>query len=81
MRNKVLAVLLLLATSSTAPAATKLIKFGKLIDGTGGVIANAVVVVENDRVQRVLSGGRTRTVSAAPFRPNRQEFSCNTRGF
>jgi hypothetical protein len=28
MRNKVLAVLLLLATSSTAPAATKLIKFG-----------------------------------------------------
>jgi imidazolonepropionase-like amidohydrolase len=57
MRNKVLAVLLLLATSSTAPAATKLIKFGKLIDGTGGVIANAVVVVEDDRVQRVLSGG------------------------
>jgi imidazolonepropionase-like amidohydrolase len=58
MRNaKVLAVLLLLATSSTALAATKLIKFGKLIDGTGGVIANAVVVVEDDRVQRVLSGG------------------------
>jgi imidazolonepropionase-like amidohydrolase len=57
MRNKVLAVLLLLATSSTALAATKLIKFSKLIDGTGGVIANAVVVVEDDRVQRVLSGG------------------------
>jgi hypothetical protein len=27
------------------------------------------------------AAARTRTVSAAPFRPNRQEFSCNTRGF
>jgi imidazolonepropionase-like amidohydrolase len=47
---------LLLATSSTALAATKVIKFGKLVDGTGGVLTNAVVIVEDDRVQRVVSG-------------------------
>jgi imidazolonepropionase-like amidohydrolase len=53
-----LAVLLFLflATSSTALAATKVIKFGKLVDGTGGVFANAVVVVEDDRVQSVAGG-------------------------
>jgi hypothetical protein len=27
------------------------------------------------------AAARTRTVSAAPFRPNRREFSGNTRGF
>jgi imidazolonepropionase-like amidohydrolase len=48
-----LAVLLFLVTSSAAPAATKAIKFGKLVDGTGRVINNAVVIVEDDRVQSV----------------------------
>src|SRR5438128_2747166 len=51
-----LAVLFLLATSSTVLAAAKAIKFGKLVDGTGRVIPNAVVIVEDDRVQSVTGG-------------------------
>jgi imidazolonepropionase-like amidohydrolase len=51
-----LALLLLLAATSQAAAATKVIRLGKLIDGTGRVITNAVVVVEDDRVQRVATG-------------------------
>jgi imidazolonepropionase-like amidohydrolase len=47
----------LLATSSTAFAATKAVKFGKLVDGTGRIITNAVVIIEDDRVQSVASGG------------------------
>ncbi len=53
---RLLAVLFFLATSSTALAATTVIKFGKLVDGTGRVFTNAVVIVEDDRVQRVASG-------------------------
>jgi imidazolonepropionase-like amidohydrolase len=34
---------------------TKVIKFGKLVDGTGRVVQNARVVVENDRIQSVTS--------------------------
>ncbi len=55
--SRVLVVLSLLATSSTAFAATKAVKFGKLVDGTGRVFTNAVVIVEDDRVQSVSSGG------------------------
>jgi imidazolonepropionase-like amidohydrolase len=51
-----LALLFVLAAASQAAAATKVIRFAKLIDGTGRVITNAVVVVEDDRVQRVTSG-------------------------
>src|SRR2546427_8840289 len=51
-----LALLLFLAAASQAAAATKVIRFGRLIDGTGRVVMNAVVVVEDDRVQRVASG-------------------------
>src|SRR3989442_4153661 len=51
-----LAVLFLLATSSTVLAAAKAIKFGKLVDGTGRVFTNAVVIVQDDRVQSVASG-------------------------
>ena len=43
---RVLVVLLVLATSSTALAASTAIKFGKLVDGTGRVFTNAVVIVE-----------------------------------
>ena len=46
----------LLATSLPAFAATKAIKFGKLVDGTGRVLTNAVVIVDGDRVQSVTSG-------------------------
>jgi imidazolonepropionase-like amidohydrolase len=53
---KVLAVLLVLATSTSAVAATKAIKFGRLVDGNGGVFTNAVVIVEDDRVRSVASG-------------------------
>jgi imidazolonepropionase-like amidohydrolase len=53
---RLLAVLFFLTTSSTALAATKAIKFGKLVDGTGRVFTNAVVIVEDDRVQSVTSG-------------------------
>lgn len=49
-------VLVFLATSSTALAATTAIRFGKLVDGTGRVFTNAVVVVEDDRVQSVATG-------------------------
>src|SRR5436309_5591405 len=57
MRSKrLLVVLFFLATSSTAVAATKAIKFGKLVDGTGKVITNAVVIVDDDRVRSVASG-------------------------
>ena len=34
----------------------KIVKFGKLVDGTGRVITNAVVRVENDRIQSVTAG-------------------------
>src|SRR2546422_7603551 len=51
-----LALLFVLAAASVAAAGTKVIRFGKLIDGTGRVLTNAVVVVEDDRVQRVASG-------------------------
>src|SRR5437016_4294256 len=54
--GRVLVVLFFFATSSTALAATKAIKFGKLVDGTGRVFTNAVVIVEDDRVQSVASG-------------------------
>src|SRR5213593_464102 len=53
---KVATILLFLATSSTAVAATKAIKFGKLVDGTGRVFTNAVVIVDDDRVRSVASG-------------------------
>ena len=51
-----LAVLFFFAASSTAPAATTLIRFGRLVDGTGRVLTNAVVIVEDDRVQSVTTG-------------------------
>jgi len=54
--TRLLVVLFFLATSSTAVAATKAIKFGKLVDGTGKVFNNAVVIVDDDRVRSVASG-------------------------
>jgi imidazolonepropionase-like amidohydrolase len=54
---RILAVLLSLASVDLL-AATKVVKFGKLIDGTGRVVTNAVVVVDNGRIQSVMSGNR-----------------------
>jgi len=50
------ALLFFLAAASQAAASTKVIRFGRLIDGTGRVFTNAVVIVEDDRVQRVTTG-------------------------
>ena len=48
--------------AATAPAAVAgqvtAVRFGKLIDGRGGAIADAVVLVEGERVVRVGSGDR-----------------------
>ena len=49
-------VFLLLAPPIDAIGATKVIKFGRLVDGTGRVVPNAVVLVENDRIQSVTAG-------------------------
>jgi imidazolonepropionase-like amidohydrolase len=49
----VLTVLLFLATYSEGYASTKAIKLGKLIDGTGRVITNAVIIVDGDRVRTI----------------------------
>ena len=45
-----------LAAASTAAAATKAIRAGKVVDPSGKAIANAVIVVENDRIVSVGSG-------------------------
>ena len=59
-----LAALLFLGTSSTALAATRAIKFGKLVDGLGRVFTNAVVIVEDDRVRSVASGSPSIPIGA-----------------
>src|SRR6266576_4387445 len=47
------------AVSSFAQTGTqrvKVVRFGKLIDGTGKIFTNAVVVVKGDRIESVSSG-------------------------
>lgn len=51
-----LAAFLVVAASSTAVAATTAIRFGRLVDGTGRVLTNALVIVEDDRIKSVSSG-------------------------
>ena len=41
------------APSATLPPTTKAIRLGKLVDGTGRVLTNAVVVIEGDRIKAV----------------------------
>ena len=53
---RLITVFLFLAAPLPALAATKAVKFGKLLDGTGRVLTNAVVIVDGDRVQSVTSG-------------------------
>ena len=43
----------ILLIASPIFAATKAIKFGKLVDGTGRVLTNAIVLVDNDRITTV----------------------------
>ena len=42
--------------SPPAVAATKAIKTGRLVDATGKVVRNAVIVVDNDRIVSVGTG-------------------------
>ncbi len=44
--------------SATAPLTTKAIRFGTLVNGAGGTLSDAVVVVEGDRIMSVGSGNR-----------------------
>jgi imidazolonepropionase-like amidohydrolase len=56
LRFCVLLLTFSLAVALNATAATKAVKFGKLWDGHG-TIANAVVIVENDKIQSVAASG------------------------
>jgi imidazolonepropionase-like amidohydrolase len=51
-----LAIFVFFATSSTALAATTAIRFGRLVDGTGRTLTNAVVIIEDERIKSVSSG-------------------------
>src|SRR5438477_9175890 len=57
LRLGTLVLALCVAVSVNAEAATKAIKFGKLWDGHG-TIANAVVIVEGEKIQSVTANGR-----------------------
>jgi len=53
---KFVGLMLVCIQSSYGFGATKVIRFGKLIDGKGGVLTNAVVVVEDERIKSVGAG-------------------------
>jgi len=55
-RGYALGVGIVLATSLPALAATKAIKAGRLVDGSGKVATNVVIVVDNDRITSVGTG-------------------------
>lgn len=42
--------------SATAVAPLKALRFGKLIDGSGQVRTNVVIIVENDRIKSIVTG-------------------------
>ncbi len=44
-------------STSTVSAATLAIRFGKVVDGTGAAISDAIVIVENDRIKAVTPAG------------------------
>ena len=56
LRFYILVLAFSLVAALNATAATKAVKFGKLWDGHG-IIANAVVIVENDKIQSVDANG------------------------
>jgi imidazolonepropionase-like amidohydrolase len=57
VRTRILVLTLSLVFAANASAATKAIKFGKLWDGQK-VINNAVVIVDNDKIQSVTANGK-----------------------
>ena len=54
--TKIAIVLAVTLLASPAVAATKAIKAGRLVDATGKVTTNAVIVVDNDRITSVGTG-------------------------
>ena len=54
--GRVLICLLALSLATNALAATKAIRAGTVLDGSGRVITNAVIVVDNDRITSVGTG-------------------------
>jgi len=50
------AAIALLVLCASAPAATKAIRAGRLVDPNGKLVANAVIVVENERIVSVGGG-------------------------
>jgi imidazolonepropionase-like amidohydrolase len=53
------------ATPTGVPAQVTAVRFGRLIDGRGGVIQDAVVLVEGERITRVGSGDAAVPAAAA----------------
>jgi len=51
-----LALALAMVVSAPASAATKAIKAGKLVDASGKVVSNAVIIVDDDRITAVGTG-------------------------
>ena len=67
MRNStfiLVAGFLLLLLTSAANAQVTALRFGKLVDGHGGVISDAVVIVEGTRISKVGSGDTTMPTGA-----------------
>jgi len=52
-KRLVLTLVTLLTVTAPAAAAPKAIKFGKLVDGTGRVLTNVIVIVDNDKITAV----------------------------
>src|SRR5690349_5330710 len=55
-----------LALGAHAAASTKVIKAGRLIDPSGKAVANAVIVVENDRIAAVRAPGSPAAATPLP---------------
>lgn len=56
------AAAVILAVQSLMLGATQAVRFGKLIDGQGGVLTRAIVIVEGDRIYSV--GGADSAIPA-----------------
>jgi imidazolonepropionase-like amidohydrolase len=64
MRTALLFVVLSFALTLSPPPATVALRFGTLVDGTGRVLKDAVVVVTDDRVTSVGAGDEARPAGA-----------------
>jgi imidazolonepropionase-like amidohydrolase len=53
IRNRVAAIVVAVCLHASGAAAATVLRFGKVVDGSGQVIANGVVVVDGDRITAV----------------------------